>query len=102
MIQISGNFAIGSNRVKISCLFKFEIWNAEGSENAMKATGGKKQQKTSNPSNQTKNHKTKQNKTTATQSNRLKALISFEAHSCKLNGDLDEHQDLQIIRSWAW
>lgn len=49
MIQISGNFAIGSNRVKISRLFKFEIWNAEGSENAMKATGGKKQQQKIQP-----------------------------------------------------
>lgn len=42
MIQISGNFAIGSNRAKISRLFKFEIWKAEGRENAMKATGRKK------------------------------------------------------------
>lgn len=42
MIQISGNFAIGSSRAKISRLFKFEIWKAEGSENAMKATGRKK------------------------------------------------------------
>lgn len=42
MIQISGNFAIGSNRAKISRLFKFEIWKAEGRENAVKATGRKK------------------------------------------------------------
>lgn len=45
MIRINGNFATGSNRLQITCLFKSEILNAEGSENAMKATGGKKPQK---------------------------------------------------------
>lgn len=42
MIRINGNFATGSNRLKITCLFKFEILNAEWSEKAVKATGGKK------------------------------------------------------------